>query len=200
MKAERIAFFPTLAAMACASAAVLAVPPSARAGAFTASADLSVTKTRTTPASTSPGGFIAYDITVTNNGPNDATNVNLTDVVPSFTTVDEGSGPAGWLCDVPVAGGTGTMTCSIASLPAGTSAGPFNLQLNVDSGDAFPVEIDNTATVSSDTSDPDTSNNSSTAATELARAPTAIVPTLSGALLGAFAVGLALAGVLLLRR
>jgi uncharacterized repeat protein (TIGR01451 family) len=190
-----------LAALACAAAAFLAALPSAHAGVFVPVANLSVTKTRTTPSPIHPGGFISYDITVTNNGPNDATNVNLTDVVPSFTTVDEGSGPAGWLCAVPVAGGTGTMSCSIANLPAGMSAGPFNLQLNVDNGDIFPIEIDNTATVSSDASDPDTSDNSSTAVTALVPAEgPATVPTLSGAMLGFLAGGVALAGLFLLRR
>lgn len=181
------------------AAAVLA----AAAGAFGAatSADLSVAKTRTTSIPAHPGEVIGYDILVTNNGPDAATNVVLADPVPPNTTFDEGGiqTAPGWNCTLPSAGGTGTMTCTIASFAAGASA-DFYLEAAVDQGKLIPVEIDNTASVSSDTPDPAPTNNASTVATPVAAAPTPAVPTLSAAALAALAGAVSLAGILLLRR
>src|SRR5438093_837500 len=47
-------------------------------------ADLSVTKSG--PISTPPNSTAVYTITVKNNGPSDATNVTLSEVVPAGTT------------------------------------------------------------------------------------------------------------------
>ena len=181
---------------ALALAAGFALFASLPARGFALSADLSITKTRTTPSPANPGDVIGYDITVTNNGPDTASNVVVSDVVPPGTTFDEGGVlSAGWNCTLPPAGGTGTMTCTVPSLGVGIA--DFYIEVDVDPG-SHAGEVDNTATVSSDTPDPDTSNNASTVATPVNGAPT--VPTLSGAALAALAAAVSLAAVLLLRR
>lgn len=181
-------------------AAVAAVFSSALLRAAAISADLSVVKTRTTPAPAHPGDVIGYDIAVTNNGIDAATNVVVTDVVPANTTFDEGGivTAPGWNCTLPPVGGTGTMTCTIASFASGASA-DFYLEADVDVGSKV-VEVDNTAAVSSDTPDPDTTNNSSTVPTEVNAPVVPAVPTLTGAALAGLAAAVAFAGLLLLRR
>lgn len=124
-----------------------------------ASADVSVTKNG--PAAVAPGTDITYTVTVSNAGPSDAASVQLTDNVPAGTTfVSENqlSGPT-FSCTTPAVGGTGTITCSIASLVAGASAS-FNFVMHVDP--TTTGSISNTANVSSTTTDPTPGNGSST--------------------------------------
>ena len=118
-----------LAAAACAFGAVT-------------SADLQIVKTRTTPVPAHPGEVIGYDMTVTNNGPDTASNPVITDAVPSGTTFDEGGTfSAGWNCTLPSPGATGTMTCTAASIGSGATA-DFYIEVAVDTG---AKEVDNTA-------------------------------------------------------
>ena len=129
----------------------------------TPSADVSVTKTG--PASATTGTNVTYTVTVANAGPSDAASVSLTDTVPAGTTFvseSQTTGPT-FACTTPAAGATGTITCTIATLPAGASA-TFSIVVNVSSGTTGTIT--NTATVSSSTSDPISGNNSaSTTAT-----------------------------------
>ena len=129
---------------------------------FGPSADIVVTKTG--PASANAGGTASYAITVVNNGPSTAASVSLADALPAQTTFvsfAQGSGPA-FTCATPPAGGTGTVTCTIASLAPGTPA-TFTLVLNVANGATGTIA--NTATASAMTGDPNTANNSATATT-----------------------------------
>ena len=131
-----------------------------------AGADLSVTKTG--PAEQGAGLDITYTITVTNPGPSDAASVVMTDTVPANTTFvsfTQTTGPT-FTCSTPVAGGTGTVSCSIASLAAGATA-TFTLVVNVNSDVVEGTTISNTASVSSTTSDPNPANNSSTVMTQI---------------------------------
>ena len=134
----------------------------------TASADVSIVKTAAAAAST--GSNLTYNINVTNNGPSDAATVTMTDTLPPNTTfVSESqlTGPA-FICINPPSGGTGTVSCSIATLTAGTSA---TFAIVVQIAVAAPVGTSsNTATVTSSSSDPNPSNNSSTAVTTIALA------------------------------
>jgi uncharacterized repeat protein (TIGR01451 family)/fimbrial isopeptide formation D2 family protein len=57
----------------------------------TPSADLVVTKSQPSPATVNPGGTITYTVTVTNNGPNTANAVQVTDTIPNGTTVAAGT-------------------------------------------------------------------------------------------------------------
>ena len=54
----------------------------------TASADLAITKTG--PATVVAGGSVAYQLTVTDNGPSDAANLSVTDTLPAGVTLRVG--------------------------------------------------------------------------------------------------------------
>lgn len=119
-----------------------------------AMADVSVVKSGA--GTVAAAGTATYNITVANAGVSDAANVVLSDTIvapATFASLTQNSGPT-FNCTTGA-----TITCSIASLPAATNA-TFTLVLNVDP--AATGTLSNTATVSSTTSDPNLTNNSST--------------------------------------
>jgi large repetitive protein len=124
------------------------------------SADLSVTKTDS-PDPVIAGNNLTYTITVTNGGPDNASNVSLTDTVPTGTTFVSFTAPAGWTATTPPAGGTGTVTATNPSLAAGSAM--FTLVVNVNGSTVGTLT--NTASVSSPTFDPDTNDRSDTETT-----------------------------------
>ena len=132
-----------------------------------ASADLAVTKADT-PDPVPAGRDITYTIVVTNNGPATAIGVTLTDTVPANTTFRSVSTPSGWTCTTPAVGGTGTVSCALASLPAGQLSA-MTLRVRVDAGATVGSTITNTATVSSTIADPGPGANSATATTHRGR-------------------------------
>ena len=92
----------------------------------------------------------------------------VSDPVPANTTFvsfTQNTGPT-FTCNVPTVGGTGTVSCSIASLAAGATA-TFTLVVNVNSDVVEGTLISNTASVSSATSDSNQANNSSTVTTQV---------------------------------
>jgi uncharacterized repeat protein (TIGR01451 family) len=105
------------------------------------------------------GQNVTYTITVTNLGPNTATNVTLIDNLPSGTTfqsiLSNGS------CTTPPVGGTGTVSCSFASIASGVSQ-TITLVLNVTQGGNGLTNIVN---VTSAVPDPNGANNTATAVT-----------------------------------
>jgi uncharacterized repeat protein (TIGR01451 family) len=124
-----------------------------------ASADLALAKADLSdPVLT--GKNLTYTLTVSNAGPSAAANAVLSDPIPANTTFQSLSAPAGWSCTTPAVGGTGTVQCDTASLAAGATAN-FTLVVKV-SGAAGGTTLSNTATVSSDTADPNTANNTDT--------------------------------------
>jgi uncharacterized repeat protein (TIGR01451 family) len=132
-------------------------------------ADLAATKTA--PATVTAGTNLTYTISVTNSGPSDAQSVAVTDVIPGNTTFvseTQTSGPA-FILTTPPAGGTGTVSDTIASLAAGASA-TFTLVLAVNASAPNASTINNTATIGSTTADSNPANNSSTTATTVATA------------------------------
>jgi uncharacterized repeat protein (TIGR01451 family) len=127
----------------------------------TTSADLSVVKTG--PSGAQPGGNISYNVTVSNLGPSDAANVSLSDLVPAGTTFvseTQNTGPT-FACATPLVGGTGTITCTIATLPAGVTA-TFTIVVQVSGAATIGTVISNTATVTATTADSNSGNNTST--------------------------------------
>lgn len=128
-------------------------------------ADLVVVKSG--PTSVTAGQTIAYTISATNNGPDAAVNVFLTDVLPPGTTLSsflQNTGPT-FSCAAPAPGSPGTIQCTIVTLGGGLSA-TFSLVLNVNTTFADGGTLTNTATFSSDSGDSNPNNNtSSTSAT-----------------------------------
>lgn len=120
-------------------------------------ADLAVTK-----GATISGTTVTSSILLTNNGPDTSVNVVLTDTVPAHTTFESITPPAGFTCVTPPVGGTGLITCTGASLAAGTTV-KFVLNVRLAPGTPPGTGISNTVAVTSDTFDPDASNNSATA-------------------------------------
>jgi len=123
-------------------------------------AELAVTKSG--PGTATAGQTISYTITATNNGPDTAVNVMLTDLLPPGTTLSsfiQNTGPT-FGCSAPLPGNSGTITCTINSLGNGVSA-TFSLVLNVDSTFADGGTLTNTANLSSDSGDANPNNNSS---------------------------------------
>jgi RHS repeat-associated protein/uncharacterized repeat protein (TIGR01451 family) len=126
----------------------------------TPSADLSVTKTGT-PSPVPTGGSLAYTITATNNGPDPATGVIVTDTLPAAVTfVSASSGCA-------VSGAT--VTCSIGTLTSGQQAVRTIAVIAPSSAGS----VTNSANVAgNETPDPNPSNNSATVTTAVQNAVT----------------------------
>jgi uncharacterized repeat protein (TIGR01451 family) len=122
------------------------------------SADLSIAKTTAT-TNAPAGSTFAYTITVSNAGPNAASNVVVTDTLPAQLTFQSITTPAGFTCTTPALGSTGTITCNGATLANGASA-QFTLTVrsNATSGTAV-----NNASVSSATGDANNAGNSAAA-------------------------------------
>jgi uncharacterized repeat protein (TIGR01451 family) len=111
-------------------------------------ADLRIDKTASV-AEIEAGASFSYAITVTNDGPADATNVVIDDPVPSAFAVT-GATAAEGTCVV-----TGNAVgCSLATLAAGAS---WTVTISARAGET-PGATTNTATVSSHVTDPEPSN------------------------------------------
>lgn len=125
-------------------------------------ADLSVTKTAT--SSVAPGEMITYTITLTNNGPDAAQNVTLSDALPAGTSFQSITAPAGWSVNTPSAGSGGTVTATHSSFAKDATAN-FTVVTILSAGATGGATIINTASVSSTTMDPTTGNNTAQATT-----------------------------------
>jgi uncharacterized repeat protein (TIGR01451 family) len=116
-------------------------------------ADLAITKTA--PASAVAGGQITYSLTVTNNGPTAAAHVTVNDTLPVGLAFLSSSGPC--------VGGT-PVTCNFGNMANGATIA-FTITAAVSSRVANATTLVNTATVSADQFDPNTSNNTAVAST-----------------------------------
>src|SRR2546429_500955 len=125
--------------------------------AATPSADLSIIK-GVGSSSVRSGDHVSFILSVSNSGPNDAVNVTVTDATPAnatFFSAMQTSGPTpAFSCT-----GNSTVTCTVAALAAGDRA---ILEFVYTAGTPGST-ITNTATVSSDTTEVNSSDNSSTA-------------------------------------
>jgi len=115
------------------------------------------------------GGQFSYTITVANAGPDQATNVVVTDELPAGLTFVSAT-PSQGSC-----AGTTTVTCTLGTLNSGAGA---TITLTVQAPGS-PTTLLNTATVIASQSDPDTTNNSSTVSVAVALP----IPTLSETML-----------------
>jgi uncharacterized repeat protein (TIGR01451 family) len=123
------------------------------------SADMAVTNSG--PSSVTPGNNVTYTITITNNGPNSAAGVVLSDTLPagsSFVSMTQTSGTDAFT--LTQSGGTATETAN-ANIAAGSSD-TFSLVVFAPSSLTPGANFSDTASVSTTTSDPNSSNNSAT--------------------------------------
>ena len=118
---------------------------------LTPKADLSITKLANPAGTYLPGQALNYTITVTNNGPSDATGVSVTDTVPASVTVSSWSCVAstGADCDttLPGTGASGAanaIALNNVALPHGTS---LTISVNGTASLSATGPIVNTATV-----------------------------------------------------
>ncbi len=125
----------------------------ASTGVGAASADLSITKTG--PAKVFRGQPVVYTITVTNNGPTDASNVSVADPTPAGLTFVSNTGDC-----------TTGFPCTLSSVQSGASR-TITATFAIPTGYAGAEPVVNTATVSAATPDPDASNNSASASGQL---------------------------------
>ena len=128
------------------------------------SADLSIVKADATDPINS-GANQTYTITVTNNGPNSATGVEVTDVLPSDLTFVSGN-VGGNAAAVTIVGST--ITADVGTLANGATS-TITIVATVAANAASPLS--NTATVASTpNTDPNLANNTSTQETVVTRA------------------------------
>jgi uncharacterized repeat protein (TIGR01451 family) len=127
-------------------------------------ADLILTKSDS-PDPVTAGASITYQLSLVNNGPSAAVNVQLTDTVPAGTTLLTGS-------FMQTGGNTGpfttqvsgtTLTATLASMPPGVAI--FEFLVNVSPSLAAGSTITNNASVTTSTVDPNAANNSATETT-----------------------------------
>jgi uncharacterized repeat protein (TIGR01451 family)/uncharacterized repeat protein (TIGR02543 family) len=118
-------------------------------------ADLLVIKTGD-PNPVTVGETLTYTITVTNNGPDEATGVTLTDMLPGSVTLVPPITTTQGSCDEAL----GVVTCDLGTLADGANA---TVTINVTPNSAGA--IGNSAEVSSNETDPNGGNSSSTATT-----------------------------------
>lgn len=129
---------------------------------MSARADLEITMSDT-PDPVNSGNAVQYILSVQNNGPSTASQIQVTDTLPAELSYVGASG-VGWSC-----GADGqVVSCTRASLPVGP-APEITIDANV-SNPGNNTLLNNLATVSSETTDPDASNNSATESTTLALA------------------------------
>jgi uncharacterized repeat protein (TIGR01451 family) len=133
-----------------------------RSDAAPAIVDLSVTNVDS-PDPVNTGSNLTYTITVTNGGPDAASNASWTDTLPAGTTFVSLPSVGGWSCTLPEAGDTGTVSCSNPSFAVGSSV--FTLTVAVAPTVAAGTTLSNTATATSSTPDGNPGNDSSTATT-----------------------------------
>jgi uncharacterized repeat protein (TIGR01451 family) len=126
------------------------------------SADLSILKSDS-PDPVPAGMNLTYTITVNNEGPDAAQFVFMEDSLPAGTTFVSLSAPAGWSCETPTVDSGGDVSCSIDPLAVGSSV--FTLTVLVDTTVADGTVLSNTATVSSETADPNPGSESATVTT-----------------------------------
>lgn len=118
-------------------------------------ADLAITKADN-PDPVSAGQPLTYTLTVTNNGPSDATDVTVTDTLPVSVTLVSAT-PAQGTCS-----GTAPVVCNLSGLAGGAST-TITIVVTVETG--APDLLENHAEVHGDQPDVNSGNNTATAQT-----------------------------------
>lgn len=137
-------------------------------------ADLGVQQS--VPEGAVPGSDLTYAITATNGGPAAAADATLSETLPDATTFVSLAAPAGWSCTTPAVGSGGDVTCTHASLPAGTTE-TFTLVVHIPSDTPSQTVLHNIVTVSTTDSDPNAENDQATTSTVVASADLSVTVT-----------------------
>jgi len=138
--------------------------------------DVEITGKTDTPDPVCVGQNITYTIGFRNNSSGATTNGKVNDTIPANTTFVSATLPSGWSrADAVVAGGTGTLMFTKASIAGGETAS-FTVVVKINAGTLGGTIISNTATASSDVVDDVPGNNSKTATTTVDPTP----PVVSG--------------------
>jgi len=112
-----------------------------------------------TPETASPNPDIYYQISVSNNGPHQAADVTLIDEPPSGVSFLSASATQGTCAE-----SSGTVTCELGDMAENSSV-YVDIVANVTS--ASGTTLENTASVSHTTTDPDPPNNTATISTDV---------------------------------
>ncbi len=143
-----------------------------------ATADLELSN-QDSPDPVTTGQNLTYTLTLTNRGPAAASNVVVTDNLPASTTLVSCSADQGGVCS-----GTGNnRTITFASLAPNATA-TITIIARVNCNVSHDTLIRNTASVTSDTSDPNPLNNSATAQTTASNPPPVITSNVTVSSLG----------------
>jgi len=115
--------------------------------------DLSVTKTG--PSGVQQSGSVTYELTAFNAGPDTAQNVVVADVIPTYLTFDATASDSRCIQE------NNSVLCNSVVLNAGNDAS-YTVVFDVSSHAQCDSIIENTASVSTSSTDPNPSNNQST--------------------------------------
>jgi uncharacterized repeat protein (TIGR01451 family) len=145
------------------------------AGASSTSADLSI-ESMDRALAVSSGATASFRVVIANKGPSTAHHPKLTNAVPANTTflAVTVSDPIGdFQCTTPAVGTSGNIICTAPSFDVrGSSDQPvFTFTFRVNNGLGAETALTNTATVSGDESDPNTSNNTLSRTTAITTTP-----------------------------
>ena len=142
------------------------------------SADLELTK-KANPATVAQGSPVSFDLTVTNNGPDDATGVLLDDGLPTPVTWSIVSSPEDVSDSSPCAihtdgeSGAETLHCDVGDLANG---GSFSVSVRSSNTTKCGTITNEDAAVTADTPDPNTENNAASASAGVTCPPVAPTP------------------------
>lgn len=140
------------------------------------SADVYISKNG--PGTVAPNTDISYTIMVGNSGPDAATSAMWSDTLPgnlTFVSLSQDTGPA-FTCATPAVGAGGTISCTIGSLASATSA-QFTLVAHVPAATPSGTSYTNTATISSETVDQNSEDNSATTTATVSSVDLALTKT-----------------------
>lgn len=138
------------------------------------SADLRLAKSGS-PNPVIAGTNLTYTINLTNDGPDAAASVIVSDTLPANTTFVSPPAAAGWSCTFPAVGSGGQVKCSKASVANGETA-TFTFVVKVEEATPNGSNLNNTATVTTSDFDPNAVNSSATATTNvIARADLEVI-------------------------
>jgi uncharacterized repeat protein (TIGR01451 family) len=135
-------------------------------------ADLEIIKSDH-PSPVAPGDELTYSLSVRNLGPSTAVNVSVLDPIPDGLEFLSVYAPSGWACRYTVA--TRTVACTTGQMTAGSQV-EIVIATHVPETYPYGGVIVNTAVVTSDTPDPDLSNNQSTTHTPVVDTITILPP------------------------